>query len=216
MDPNNFSTVQGVPTAKISRLPNILMILGIAETIIFSLLLIYYLFLIPQLIRLYSDLNIEIPNPYTKPLLILVFIVFSLVEAYYGHWLKKIQKTKQELPMKHRRITYGIFCFTLLLLIFYVLSRLFTSFEPLILLQQEFRSSPQNVSLPQSITREQAIECVEKEVTKKYPNKDFRVIITGENETAWFTSVFEDKDSVYLMGFYPVNKLTCKTHFAIP
>lgn len=68
----------------------------------------------------------------------------------------------------------------------------------------------------QNVSREQAIECVKKEATKNYPNTPFKVNVTDENDTTWFTSVVKDSPSQELMGWFPVNKSNCETHFANP
>lgn len=84
--------------------------------------------------------------------------------------------------------------------------------------QQYLQSSP-SVSPNQTtqyVTKEQAIECVKKEAAKNYPNKNFTVVVTDENEAGWFTSVLENGDPEKLMGQFPVSKSNCQTHFAAP
>ncbi len=66
------------------------------------------------------------------------------------------------------------------------------------------------------ITKEQAIECVQKEATKIYPNEQFTVMITDENEDTYYTEVTHIMPPYGLMGWFPVNKTTCETHLAKP
>jgi hypothetical protein len=131
--------VQAAPTVKTSPLPTVVMILGIIETLFLTLLFIYYLFLIPRLMQLYEGLNIQIANPYLQLSFQAIFIIFPIAEAYYGYWLRKLQKTKHELPLKHRRIIYSIFFITFLLFIFSIIGTFISSLRPLMLLQQELR-----------------------------------------------------------------------------
>lgn len=66
------------------------------------------------------------------------------------------------------------------------------------------------------ITRAQAIDCVTKEAAKLYPNTKFKVIVTSEDDNGYSTSVVEDTPQESLMGWFPVNGVTCETHFAKP
>jgi hypothetical protein len=66
------------------------------------------------------------------------------------------------------------------------------------------------------ITKEQAIKCVEKEARKDYPGKRFKVVLTDGDDDTWFASVVKEDDEKSLMGYYPVDKYTCETHFAKP
>lgn len=138
MDQNNI-TIQAVQAGSIcinSRLPTIVMILGIVEALYFLFMLVfYYLFEIPQLTEFYHDSVVSIPNPYIWLLPQALFLIFPVAEAYYGFWLRKLQKTKNELPIKHKKIIYGIFIVTILLVIFQLLESLISMFTPIISLK---------------------------------------------------------------------------------
>ena len=99
-----------------SHLPTIIIVLGTIEASVVLYLFIYHLLIIPQLLELYQELNIQIQvsNPYTKLLIYLVPLFFTLAEISYGLWLRKMQRTNPKIIQKHKIMIYSVLLITLL------------------------------------------------------------------------------------------------------
>lgn len=101
----NSSITPGITQAKnnSSRLPRILIILGVLETGYFLSKLIIYVVSIPQMVKLFRDANVEIPsNPYMGIYLVIGLIFLTIGQIAYGFSLNSIQRTHGVIPIKHR------------------------------------------------------------------------------------------------------------------